>query len=439
MASDWRALAETVSPASAESSGGKRVMENGGRNARSIDEIRDVHPIFRGNPHWIIPGAKLERGEKFLLPDGLRRIDLLLRDPKGLPCYTEIKWSSIDRRQIREYREALDRAHPNGSFRLIWAVPDDLESQLLPEDRKLIEVVIYSREKVTELVEWRHRSQEVLTELINRCQDQVEVTIYGERIRFNNIIEACYFVGRVTTDKGIREIGMRKQGAGRYLDLLVCVASSPWAPLLPELAANLVNDLLLAPYYFETRAGGKVEVRGFLQHVRNNERSTYWKPIAAVVEPIAEKVGQHAQMACPNIERLYQSYPGESDLLLRALSNVALSAGGKDLLTVKLLIDGFANEFHLRPTQPVLRVKHSGLGQNIENSVSAQGYESDMSKRLVELCALRRLVTPVAGIAQMWVLTPFKRGDRWMLRRSQCQHMRLNRDTSTYLSLDIWR
>lgn len=409
------------------------------RNTRNIDEVIDVHPIFRGNPHWIIPEAKLERGEKFFSTEDLKRIDLLLRDPKGLSCYTEIKWSSIDRNQIREYREILERTHPNGDFRLIWAVPDDLESLLLPEDRKLVEVVSYPRQKIAELVRWRRSSQEVLTELVNLCQDQVEVTIYREKIRFNSVIEACYFVGKVTTDRGVREIGMRKQGAGRYLDLLVCVASSPWAQLLPELTVILVNDLLLAPYYFETRTGGKVEVRGFLQHVRNNASSTYWKSIAAVAEPVAEKVGQHVQIAWPSIERLYQSYPGEPDLLWRVLSNVAYSAGSNDLLTVKLLIDGFASEFHLKPTQPVVRVKHSGLGQNIENSVSAQGYESDMSKRLVELCALRRFVTPVAGIPQMWVLTPFKRNSRWMLRRSQCQHMRLNRDASTYLSLNIWR
>lgn len=359
-----------------------------------------------------------------------------------MACYVEVKWSSIDRQQLVEYKSLLDDVYPAGGYRLIWLIPSDLRPQFDRHSVAGVEVVEYDRDKMARLAEQRGACQKLLTYVVNRIQEQVEVTIRSEKVRFNTVVHACYFGGTVETDKGVRGVGLRKQGPGRYLDLVLGVASSPWAELLPEATTKLIDDLFNAPYFYGSRTGGSVHLRGFRHHVlvscQGSQRG-FWQPIGHVVLPLAKAIEEHLADQWDHIRSCYPTPDEELDVLWRMLNSIVAQHGGNSTLTVRQLVDALVQGLALAPTPPPTSIKHVGLQQTVMNNVSVEGYESDMAKRLVELCALKRTLTPVAGYAQMWVLTPIKRGGEWTVKRSQCQTLRFNPDTSAHLQLKMWR
>jgi hypothetical protein len=253
--------------------------------------------------------------------------------------------------------------------------------------------------------------------------------MYREEITFPNIISACYFEGKIITERSTRKIGLRKQAVGRYLDIIRCISQSGFRDSLPELTLLFIRELLIAPYFYLRRSReGVVNSKGFYNHIFENRRSGYYKPISNKLIPIAEKINTFVNEEASNIKKLYENNPAKYDLLYRVLMETPSEVYDMNLLITKRLIECLIDIFSLKPQQSIEQVRHNLTNQLVKNSVKTDGYENDLAKRIIEIAVLRRILIPVSGIPIMWVLTANVRDGKMVYSRAQAQNFQLNKE-----------
>ncbi|MCX5672783.1 MAG: hypothetical protein NTU94_15810 [Planctomycetota bacterium] len=395
-----------------------------------VSEVDDIHPILRANPFLVEEGARLVRGEAFPKDDTLKRIDLALQDSKGVPLYVEVKWNGFDQQQVDDYVGLLRSRYGERPFRLMWFVPEDVCPQV---NDPRIEVNPYSREFFMQMLEVREEARAAISSILNLLGGQVVVPkslMYGEEVIFPNIISACYFDGRVETERGLRQIGLRKQGIGRALDTVRCVCQCPYACYLPELTVPLVQELLFAPAFFENRGQGTVDSQGIIGMIRSHKSSGFYKTIAEKTEAISALTCDITHRRSAQVKHLYGDDPSKSDLLYRVLLASPKEIFQLQLIVLRPLLQYLTRTFCLTPTEPLRRINHTKANRWVENSVCVAGYENDFAKRLVELAVLKRHLLPVGGVGVMTVLTMNQQGGKKVFERTPVQNVHLNEDPS---------
>jgi hypothetical protein len=254
-------------------------------------------------------------------------------------------------------------------------------------------------------------------------------------VEFPSVVAACYFQGRLgDLDKG--EIGLRKPGIGRQLDLIRCVAASTHAATDPELTLKLLGELLMAPWYFERR--GRIEqvasggVFGYLGRLR---RSGFYRPIYMTVRTFAEPVLNFVQDQHWLVKTVKEA-PVSSDLLYRELMDRRLEPQLGGVIPIQQLVTHFREAFKLTATSAVPTVVHDPTGKEVVNTISSDGYENDMAKRLIELASLKRMLIPVRGVPVTALLVA-RRDDRGLrvFERVLCQGLRLNHEFTMFETL----
>jgi hypothetical protein len=395
-----------------------------------ISEVEDVHPLFRANPFLVEEGATLVRGEKYLSRNALKRIDLLLHDSKGTPMFVEIKWTGVDLDQVSEYRSLIEKSLKD--YRLMWMVPDDFSSTIPSLKRLGVEVKIFSRQKIIEMVKIRRLASAVLAEIKKRLQQSFEVVMHGERVKFDDSIHACYFEGRAKTDKGVKKLGMKQPAIGRYLDLVRCVATSPVASALPELAVEVIWELLIAPYCYKPTRFWVIVRDGFAgaKKIAHLHRS-----LIETITYVWEAVNRFHVENSGKIRGLYDNDVAKYDLIVRVIDEAIPSDATATTVGVKDLVDSLIEKFALLPLVPTPRIWHSTLNQWVENIVTTSGYENDFAKRIIEIAVLKRMLIPVRGITIMWVLAPRYREGKLTVDRVPCQSFTYNREHNLYLEM----
>ena len=391
-----------------------------------IREVEDIQPIFRASPFLIEQGAKLVKGEKYLWDKSLERVDLLLRDRQQKPLYVEIKWHSFSKEQVTSYAKLLSSEGAR-NFRLMWLIPDDLRVNLLSQ----IEVKRYSRTEVSSMVEIRRRAKDNLVGILRLLSEPATPPpglMLGQSLSFPNIISACYFSSTVPTDRGQRQLGLRKEATGRYLDLIRCTGHSPLASELPELTIHLITELLTAPYFFEMRgARGAVDSKGFYHYMYKKRNLQMYKDIARIVGEIYQLATDFWKNNKNQIHAFYGEDPSRSDLLYRILLDNPTSVFEMgDRIPAKGLIRYLIESFNITLTQPVKSFRHSLLNVDVTNTVSTNGYENDLAKRLIEIAVLKGALIPTSGVPIIRVL----RQDmlRGKFERVPSQSFRLSRE-----------
>lgn len=369
-----------------------------------IREVEDIQPIFRVSPFLVEKGAKLVKGEKYLWDKSLERVDLLLQDRQQKPLYVEIKWHSFSKEQATSYAKLLSSEGAR-NFRLMWLIPDDLRVNLPSQ----IEVKRYSRTEVSSMVEIRRRAKDNLVGILRLLSEPVTPPpglMLGQSLSFPNIISACYFSSKVLTDRGQRQLGLRKEATGRYLDLIRCAAHSPLASELPELTIHLIIEVLTAPYFFEMRgARGAVDSKGFHHYMYEKRNLQIYKGIAKIVGEIYQLAMDFWKNNKNQIQGFYGENPSRSDLLYRILldSPINIFEMG-DRISVKGLVRYLIESFNITLTQPVKSFRHSILNIDVTNTVSVNGYENDLAKRLIEIAVLKGALIPTSGVSIIRVL-----------------------------------
>jgi hypothetical protein len=251
-------------------------------------------------------------------------------------------------------------------------------------------------------------------------------------ISFPNIIAACYFEGHLGAGNG-SELGLRKHAIGRQLDLVRCIVSGATARSSPELALRLAAEVLTAPWYFEDRRRiGEVAKGGFYSYVADRRRSGYYRPIYMAARTFAPRLVAFAR----ENEAVIRSVYGEVmvyDLILSELQTMAGQAQLGGVIPIPGLVDTLVDHFGLQPTPAVRSVFHAPTGQTVVNTVSSDGYEKDLAKRLIEIATLKRHLIPVLGVPVMAILVKNRapQGD-WVFKRIPCQGLRLNREPRTF-------
>jgi hypothetical protein len=389
-----------------------------------ISEEKDVAPIFRATPFLVEKGLRLVRGEKYL-SEGLKRIDLLLENEKRKRAFVEVKWSGYDPEQAKTYLNLIQSAEPNA--RVIWLMPSDIH-ETVPSP---IERFDYDREKTEALVIARRKAQGVISQILYSLLAPFTTPptlMYRMAYAFPNVISACYFDGKVQTEKGGREIGLRKQSIGRYLDLIRSLCQSKYASETPELLLVLVHELLVAPYYLEQRGIGRVSEDGFWGDIKSKSKESSYKDIHKVVSAIHEAVSDYVSSNASAIAAVY-STPETRDLIYRAILRLPKNAFEMgDLISVKRLIEYLMTEFNVSQTQPIKVLRHSVTNTDVTNSVQL-GYETDMVRRLIELAVLKRELICTSGVAVIQVLKQEAFRDKLQYVRAKCQNFRVNANT----------
>lgn len=389
-----------------------------------VIEERDVAPIFRATPSLIQRDFRLVRGEKFLA-EGLKRIDLLVEDGKRRRVFVEVKWSGYDAEQAKSYTNLIRTTEPNA--RILWLMPSDIRGSVPAP----IERIDYDREKIAALITARRIARSVIDKILYALSAPFtppSTLMYRMSFSFPNVMSACYFDGKVQTEKGRREIGLRKQSIGRYLDLIRSLCQSKYANETPELLLVLVFELLVAPYYLEMRGLGRVEEDGFWGDIKAKAKETSYKDIYKIVTTIHEAVSSYVSSNAAIIRVVYTDV-NTHDLLYRAILRIPQNAFEMgDLVSVKRLIEYFVSEFNVTQTEPIKIIKHSVTNTNVLNSVQL-GYEPDMVRRLIELAVLKRELICTSGISLIQVLKQEAFRDKLQYVRAKCQNFRINTNT----------
>lgn len=369
-----------------------------------IREVEDIQPIFRASPFLVEQGAKLVKGEKYLRDKSLKRVDLLLQDREQKPLYVEIKWHSFSKEQAISYVKLLSSEEVR-NFRLMWLIPDDLRVDLPSQ----IEVKRYSRTEVSSMVEIRRRAKDNLVGILRLLSEPTTPPaglMSGQNLSFPSIISACYFSAKVQTDRGQRQLGLRKESTGRYLDLIRCIAVSPLASELPELTIHLIIELLTAPYFFEMRgARGAVDSKGFSHYMYEKRSLQMYKDIARILGEIYQLTTDFWKNNKDQIQGFYGESSSRSDLLYRVLlESPASTYEMGDRMSIKGLIMYLIETFNITLTQPVKSFTHSILNVDVMNTVIVDGYENDLAKRLIEVAVLKSVLIPISGVPIVRVL-----------------------------------
>lgn len=394
-----------------------------------LDEVRDVHPIFRANPFLIEDGLKLMRGEKYLSKDELKHIDLMFRDKTGTTAFVEVKWTDVSENQMSEYQR-LVKLHSPGS-RLIWVVPSDLAGKAAVASKYGIELKLFERDTMITIKTLQNEADECLKEIKALLSGQFKITMHSEPIPFENPIVACYFEGQATTDKGIRKkLGLKQQSVGRQLDLIRSVTMGHKGELQKEKVMLLIWEVFRAPYSYKSGKFWRIMDGGFIELIKERQERPLEKIVARTWEIVAEYFSKYGAA----VKNIYDKDVRKYDLL--ATSLLRLNEEKREtVFTIDELIRFFIDEFEIRPSLPPQRIRHSILNQWVENTVSAN-YENDMAKRLLELSTLKRMLLPKMGTVDMWILAPSKKDDIFIAQRQPCQMLSLNKDTGLYLGIE---
>lgn len=395
-----------------------------------LDEVRDVHPIFRANPSLVEEGLKLVRGEKYFAKEELRHIDLLFEDQSKVSTYVEVKWSDVSEQQMVEY-ERLVRQYAPGS-RLVWAVPTDLSGKAAAASKYGIEVKLFDRERIIDIKRLQNEADRYLQQINSLLSGPFKITMHGETIPFESPIAACYFEGQATTDKGSpMKMGLKQQSVGRQLDLVKSLATGHVAELHKEKTMSLMWEVFAAPYSYKSGKFWRVMDGGFIELIEERQA----RPLERLVIEVWRIVNEYHERYSTAVKGLYDNDVRKYDLLTMWLL-VLSEERRKVVFSIDELIGFLISEFEIRPSVPPQRIKHSILNQWIENIVSAGGYENDMAKRLLEIATLKRMLMPRMGTVEMWILTPSKRNGERIAQRQPCQMLSYNKDTELYLKIE---
>lgn len=400
------------------------------REVLQLDEVRDVHPIFRANPFLIEEGLRLVRGEKYFAKEELKHIDLLFEDTARVPTFVEVKWSDVSENQMAEY-ERLVRRYSHGS-RLIWAVPSDLANKAAVASKYGIEVKLFDRKRIVDIKRLQNEGEKYLQEINILLSGSFRITMHGESIPFENPVVACYFEGQATTDKGSRKkLGLKQQSVGRQLDLIKNLAMGHVAELHKEKVMLLMWQVFVAPYSYKSGKFWRIMDGGFIELIKERQDR--------VLEKLAIKVwniiNDYHDRFTTVVKGIYDNEVSKYDLLLMSLLLLS-EEKGKAVFSIDELIKLFIDEFEIKPSIPPQRIKHSILNQWVENIVSVKEYENDIAKRLLEVATLKRMLMPKMGIVEMWILTPSKSDGELMAQRQPCQMLSFNKDTELYLRIE---
>jgi hypothetical protein len=395
----------------------------------SIDEKNDVAPIFRATPGLIENGLQLSSAEKYL-GDSLKHIDLHLHDPSGVEVFVEVEWNAFSQSQLDEYTILIDSFNPNA--RIVWLIPSDLQVKL----PQRVQQTTYDRTLITHLISARRMAKEVIIQILKilstPCTPPPSI-MYQMKYQFPNIMSACYFDAEVETDKGKKEIGLRKQAVGRYLDLVKSLCQSRFANESPELLLITLQEILVVPYYLEMRGGvGKVVEGGFAKDMQEKKSHSAYKQASQIVSDIVELTSSYLKNHLSVILEVYKS-PELSDLLYRIFKDLPQGAFEMgDRMVVKRMIEKVIREFSISQTPPIARLRHSILNKDVENVVQT-GYENDMARRIIEIAVLKRVLFPHFGVNLVQVLTRETFRGKEQYARVKCQNFRLNTNTERVL------
>lgn len=394
-----------------------------------LDEVRDVHPIFRANPFLIEEGLSLVRGEKHLSNEELKRIDLLFEDKNKVQTFVEVKWNDVSESQMVEYRRLIDQYHPKS--RLIWAVPEDLIQKASVASKYGIEVKPFDRKKIVQIKDLQDKADEYLKQIALLFSSPFKIIMHGEAISFENPVIACYFEGRATTDRGQKKLGLKQQSVGRQLDLLKNLISGHIAELHKEKILLLVWEVFRAPYSYKPGKFWRIIDGGFIELIKERQERVLEK----LIINIWEIVNQYHDKFATAIKTVYGMDTRKYDLLSMLLFRLA-EEKNKIVFSIDELIQSIIDEFEIKPSQPIPRIKHSILNQWIKNIISSKDYENDMAKRLVEVTTLKRMLILKRGTVDMWILTPSKENQKFVAQRQPCQMLLFNKDTNLYIDIE---
>lgn len=395
-----------------------------------LDEVKDVHPIFRANPFLIEEGLRLVRGEKYLSNESLKHIDLLFEDKNKIPTFVEVKWSDVSENQMNDYKKLII-LHSPGS-RLIWAVPNDLIHKASAAPKYEIEVKPFDREKIIAIKRLQNEADKCLKEVKRFLSGSFKITMHGESIPFEDPITACYFEGKATTDRGgQKKVGLKQQSVGRQLDLIKSISIGHIAELHKEKIPLLIWEVFVAPYSYKSGKFWRIVDGGFIELIKERQDRALEKLVSRIWDMVKDYHGKHAT----TIRGVYNNAITKYDLL--AMSLFQLSKRKEKLVfSIDELIKFFIDEFEIKPSAPTTKIKHGILNQWIENIVSVKDYENDMAKRLLEIAVLKRMLIPKMGTVEMWILSPSKKNDKLMAQRQPCQMLSFNKDTELYIGIE---
>jgi hypothetical protein len=402
-----------------------KIQGSPGEKKEATGEVEDIHPIFIANPFMVEEGATYVSGEKRPSADTLKRIDLHLLDSSGKHLFAEIKWTSVDEKQVTEYKKLISRQMKN--FRLMWILPDDLASAKSRIKKLGAEVKVFSRKEMLELVAIRKAATESLLEIREILTKPFDDTIHGETITFVDVIRACYFEGVLEVEGKPKKVGLKQSGIGRYLDLIRSISVSSYAGILPELTLELIREILVAPYSFREGRLYMVAKKGFksipeFSHIRRS--------LSAIIDAVWKYADDFNSRYKTRLRALYGNDPHKYDLTYRVMEIAAARKG--NMLDVKTLVTNLIDAFDLAPLPPTPRIVHSTLNQPVHNITETSGYENDFAKRIIEIATLKRMLIPKPGITIMWVLAPRSHEGKIEPDRVPCQSFIFNADQTLY-------
>jgi hypothetical protein len=407
------------------------MSEINSKESLHLDEARDVHPILRANPFLIEEGLKLLRGEKYLSTEELKRIDLLFEDKNKILCFVEVKWSNISESQMIEYRRLVDQHHPRS--RLVWAIPNDLINKASVASKYGIEIASFDREKIIQIKALQNKAATYLNKIKSLLSAPFNVSMHGELVPFENPIVACYFEGRATTDRGQKKLGLKQTSIGRQLDLIKNLTKGHIPELHKEKILLLLWEIFKAPYSYKPGKFLRIVDGGFVEFIKVIKGQG--RDIEKLIIKIWELVNQYYNDNSITVRTAYSMDVKKYDLLLLLLFQL-VEEKKKLIFSIDELIQYIIDSFEIKPSQPTTKFRHSILNQWIENIVSIENYENDMSKRLLELATLKRVLIPKMGTVDMWILKPSKKNDIFIAQRQPCQMLSFNKDTNLYISIE---
>ncbi len=398
----------------------------------NLDETRDVHPILRANPFLIEDGLKLVRGEKYLSNEDLKRIDLFFEDKNKTSTFVEVKWSDVSENQMREYRRLIDQHYPKS--RLLWSIPVDLAAKASIASKYRIELKFFDRGKIYQIKEIQNKAEKYLQAMTSLLTSQLKVTMHGESIAFDNPIVACYFEGRATTDRGMKKLGLKQSSIGRQLDLIKNLTRGHIADHHKEKIPLLIWEVFKAPYSYKSGRYWRIIDGGFIDLIKEHQERDIEKLVLAMWELTSKYYNEYATPVRTLCDMDIKKYDLFSILLF-----VLAEEKNKAIFSIDELIKYIINEFEIKITQPIPKIRHSILNQWIENIVSIKDYENDLAKRLLEISTLKRMLIPKMGTVDMWILTPSKKTDRFVAQRQPCQMLTFNKDARLFIGIEEYQ
>jgi hypothetical protein len=315
----------------------------------------------------------------------------------------------------------------------LWLIPSDLASWKSQLEAKGVEVTQYDRSSFTKMALIRREAKERLHQMQGILTSPFEASLHNDKIKFSNVIEACYFQGKVKTDKGERELGLKQSATGRQLDLIRCVAASQYSNSLPELSTLVIRELLHAPFYYKSGRFLKI-VPSLITAMNEGFMHTTSSIIGKFNEINTYATDFHSKYL-DFIRKFYKEDLRRSDLLWRAIEDYVAPKWTAASVSAKEVVVAMKRAFSLKPTVPPRIIKHTVLSVDIPNLTNVEGYENDMARRLIEIMTLKRMLIPVTGLAQMWLLVPQLKEEKRSYRRVPCQNFTLNTDPALYLEV----